>query len=259
MAIRLKPVDVVLIGVGWTGSILAKELAEAGHTVVGLERGMLRQTVPDFQSPAMHDELRYAVRYGLMQDTSRETVTFRNSFYDRFEYLCGISGKAGNLRGRIQEGGNPFEGPRSHEYPNPPMKTAYAGALFRKAATDLGYHPFPAPSTNITRHYKNPYGVDLKPCMYCGFCERFGCEHFAKASPQTTVLPVALANKNFELRTLAHVTRVNVDRNAKRAVSVTYIDGQGREIEQPAGSHRAMRLRLPQCAPAAPFRYRQTL
>ena len=30
--------------------------------------------------------------------------------YDKFEYLCGISGKAGNLNGQIQEGGNPFEG-----------------------------------------------------------------------------------------------------------------------------------------------------
>src|SRR5437667_149910 len=33
--------------------------------------------------------------------------------FDRFEYLCGISGKAGNLKGRIIPGGNPFEGPRS--------------------------------------------------------------------------------------------------------------------------------------------------
>ena len=37
--------------------------------------------------------------------------------YDRFEYLCGTSGTAGNLRGQIQEGGNPFEGPRSRPYP----------------------------------------------------------------------------------------------------------------------------------------------
>jgi gluconate 2-dehydrogenase alpha chain len=74
----MKPVDVVLVGVGWVGSILAKELAQAGPSVVGLERGLPRYTVPDFQSPAMHDELKYAVRYGLMQDPSRETLTFRN-------------------------------------------------------------------------------------------------------------------------------------------------------------------------------------
>src|SRR5205823_4338025 len=42
--------------------------------------------------------------------------------FDRFEYLYGICGKAGNLKGQIQPGGNPFEGPRSRDYPNPLMK-----------------------------------------------------------------------------------------------------------------------------------------
>ena len=78
MAQRMSPVDVVLVGGGWTASILGKELAAAGHRVVALERGMYRDTVPHFQSPAMHDELHYAVRHGLMVDPSRETYTFRN-------------------------------------------------------------------------------------------------------------------------------------------------------------------------------------
>src|SRR5690606_28686369 len=34
-------------------------------------------------------------------------------FFDHFERVCGISGRAGNLQGRRREGGNPFEGPRS--------------------------------------------------------------------------------------------------------------------------------------------------
>jgi len=40
--------------------------------------------------------------------------------FNRFEYLYGVSGKAGNLQGKIIPGGNPFEGTRSKEYPNPP-------------------------------------------------------------------------------------------------------------------------------------------
>jgi gluconate 2-dehydrogenase alpha chain len=79
MAERLKPVDVVTIGVGLTGSLMAKELAGLGLKVVGLERGAVRQTVPDFQSPAIHDELRFAVRKAMMQDNVKEAVTFRNS------------------------------------------------------------------------------------------------------------------------------------------------------------------------------------
>src|SRR5882757_9506207 len=79
MAERLRPVNVVTVGVGMTGGIMGKELAAAGLKVVGLERGPMRDTVPDFQSPAIHDELRFAIRKALMQDNVKETVTFRNS------------------------------------------------------------------------------------------------------------------------------------------------------------------------------------
>src|ERR1022692_3613948 len=100
---KLKEVDVVVIGVGFAGSILAKELAasglkvvglERGHEfagsilakelaasglkVVGLERGHGRHSVPDFQAPAIHDELKYSIRKGMMQDVTREAMTFRN-------------------------------------------------------------------------------------------------------------------------------------------------------------------------------------
>jgi gluconate 2-dehydrogenase alpha chain len=51
-------------------------------------------------------------------------------YYDKFEYTAGISGKAGNLRGTIQPGGNPFEGSRARDYPNPPLERSYADALF---------------------------------------------------------------------------------------------------------------------------------
>ncbi|MES2563394.1 MAG: FAD-dependent oxidoreductase [Pseudomonadota bacterium] len=43
-------------------------------------------------------------------------------YYDQFEHIYGVSGKAGNLNGEIQPGGNPHEGPRSREYPNPPTR-----------------------------------------------------------------------------------------------------------------------------------------
>jgi choline dehydrogenase-like flavoprotein len=79
MAQILPPVDVVTIGVGLTGSLAALELAEAGLKVVGLERGIARDTVPDFQSPAIHDELRFSIRKAMMQDNVKVAVTFRNT------------------------------------------------------------------------------------------------------------------------------------------------------------------------------------
>src|SRR3989441_5627023 len=189
MATRLKPVDVVTVGVGWAGSILGKELAQAGLKVVGLERGDNR-TQADFALPQTHDQYKYDRQLELFEQTSRSTLTFRNDyrevarpmrrhgpfpwgqgvggagfhwagwtwrhhpwdfktkkmtteryganaipadatiqdwpmtydelepFYDKFEYTCGISGTAGNVRGAIRAGGNPFEGPRQREFPN---------------------------------------------------------------------------------------------------------------------------------------------
>ena len=98
--------------------------------------------------------------------------------YDAFEYLCGTSGQAGNLKGAVQSGGNPFEGPRSRPYPTPPQKQPYAPVLWAKAAQDMGYHPFPQPSGNLSQAYNNPLGVELGPCTYCGFCEWFGCANY---------------------------------------------------------------------------------
>jgi gluconate 2-dehydrogenase alpha chain len=107
------------------------------------------------------------------------------------------------------------------------MKEQYSGALFRKAALELGYHPFLQPSANMTRPYTNPEGMTLNPCAYCGFCERYGCEHFAKASPQTVILPVLMKNPNFELRTESQVLRINRDNTGKKATGVSYMDAQG--------------------------------
>src|ERR1700686_1570519 len=79
MAKKLKDVDAVIVGLGWTGGILAKELTEAGLKVVALERGAMRDPAKDFAVPNIRDELRYVVRHDLMQNTARDTLTIRNN------------------------------------------------------------------------------------------------------------------------------------------------------------------------------------
>jgi gluconate 2-dehydrogenase alpha chain len=162
------------------------------------------------------------------------TATDMEPHYDRFEYLLGTSGRAGNVKGSKIAGGNPFEDPRSRPYPTPPMKEPYGSAIFRKAAARLGYHPFPQPSSNLSQPYTNPEGLTLQACMFCGYCERYGCEHYAKSSPQTILLPVLLKDKNFTLRTQSQVLRINVSKDKKTATGVTYVDAAGRQFEQPA-------------------------
>jgi gluconate 2-dehydrogenase alpha chain len=306
MAIKKDPVDVLIVGFGWTGSLMAMELADTGLKILALERGEARDTYPDFAYPRIADELTYGIRLKLFQNASKETVTVRHKmsdtalpyrrfgsflpgngvggagvhwngmlwraldadlkmrstviekygadfipadmtvqdypftseemepYFDKFEKICGVAGQAGNVKGKIIEGGNPFETPRQNPYPTKPLKQQYAGMLFSKAARELGYHPFPVPAANCSEPWTNPYGVQLGVCNYCGFCERFGCFNYSKASPQSCVLPALRQHKNFELRTQSHVLRVNTDSTGSKATGVTYIDANGQEVEQPA-------------------------
>ena len=78
MVTRLKEVDAVMVGMGWTGAIAARELTKARLNVVGLERGPDRIPSEDFGLTTLRDELRYVQRLELMQDNSLDTITFRN-------------------------------------------------------------------------------------------------------------------------------------------------------------------------------------
>src|SRR5882672_2268802 len=65
--------DVVIVGVGAAGTILAAELGKAGIRVIGLERGP-RLATKDF-SP--QDELRYFQRQDLRPHPKRQPITWR--------------------------------------------------------------------------------------------------------------------------------------------------------------------------------------
>ncbi len=67
--------DVVIVGVGGAGGILAAELGRAGMRVIGLERGPRLKTA-DFKP---HDELRYFQRQDLRPDVKRQPVTWRTN------------------------------------------------------------------------------------------------------------------------------------------------------------------------------------
>src|ERR1700742_4842564 len=306
MARKLPAKDVVIIGLGWTGSIMAYELASAGLDVIAIERGPWRNTATDYPPGYGADELRYRIRHELFLRPEQTTFTSRNKmsqtalpirswgafmppngvggggvhwnaemwrflpsdfvvkthlterygasflpkdmtiqdwgitydeiepFYDHFEYLCGTSVTAGNLRGEIMDGGNPFEGPRSRPYPTPAQAQPFSHTLFGKAARDLGYKPFPQPSGNLSQAYTNPLGLRMGACTYCGFCEWFGCGNYSKASPQTTILPVLVQRPGFQARTECEVLRIELDKSRTRAIGVTYVDSSGKEWTQPA-------------------------
>lgn len=74
---RLKPVDVVIAGGGWTGLLLAKEIvSRTPLSVVVLERGPARK---QSEYAMGMDELDYTIRLRLMQNVAEDTVTHRHS------------------------------------------------------------------------------------------------------------------------------------------------------------------------------------
>jgi gluconate 2-dehydrogenase alpha chain len=298
---RLKSTDVVIIGSGWSGLVMAKEITtRTALQVTVLERGPARNLS---QYASGMDEINMR-RVGLVQNPAEQTITHRHSlkdravpirqygsftpgtgtggtsehwggisdrylpdhfvlathlrekfgaarmspewaiqdwgitydefenYYWRAEQLMGISGKAGNLRGQLIEGGNIFEGPRQHEYPTPPLTVTYTMGFFHKAALEMGYHPYPLPAANLSQGYTNPDKVSRPGCVYCGYCPNYGCMIGAKAQPTNTIMPVLTSRNNFLLRNNCWVRKI-VHRNG-RAEGVVYMDENGEETMQPA-------------------------
>lgn len=288
--------DVLIIGAGWAGSIMAKELTEAGLTVTMLERGHDHSTTVEGTYPSSIDELRGAVRKRLFQKLSRTSLTIRNRpdqtalpyrqlaaflpgegvggaglhwsgchfrateddlrlrsatierygqkfipkdmhlqdygvtykelepFFDKAEKVFGTSGEAASVRGQKTGKGNIFAPDRSDHFPLPPMADTFSASVFRKAAAETGYHPFSIPAANASQPYTNPYGCQMGPCNFCGYCSGYACYLYSKASPNVNILPALRRDKRFTLITEAQVLEIMLDDTRKKATGVRYAD-----------------------------------
>jgi len=61
MATKLPATGIAIIGLGWTGSIIAESMTKAGFNVVAIERRPWRDTATDFPPSYSPDQQRYAV------------------------------------------------------------------------------------------------------------------------------------------------------------------------------------------------------
>ncbi|MGA2392334.1 MAG: GMC family oxidoreductase [Candidatus Lustribacter sp.] len=278
--------DVILIGAGAAGGILAKQLGTAGLKVVAFDRGAML-TLEDY---AARDEIKFVVRGAQLEWARHDPVAFRNTpaeastlkydtvsgvggqmlhwtaqssrllpgdfkvatneiasgiadragadlsgyeiydwpiayddlepYYERFEWEFGISGDSG------ARGANPFAGPRRHGFPLPGLRTNAKMEIFRRASSELGYHPYDGAAGVLSQKYRPAAPHDTRiperpACTYCGHCNDYGCHVQAKADALYSIMPAALTTGNVDLRTNTRVVRIDLD-DTGRAAGVTY-------------------------------------
>ncbi|MBL4819406.1 MAG: GMC family oxidoreductase [Gammaproteobacteria bacterium] len=140
-------------------------------------------------------------------------------YYDKVEYTVGISGKAGNINGKIDQQGNIFEGARSREYPMQALRSSPFTELMSDAASKMGLNPFQGPAAIVTEPYDG-----RSPCLYHGFCNKGGCHVQAKSSTAFSTIPKALDTGNLDVVTHARVTKIVAD-NSGKVTGVEYLRG----------------------------------
>ena len=124
-------------------------------------------------------------------------------FYEKAEYEIGVAGDYSN---------NPFGGPRKKPFPMPAFPYNKEGRHLAETATRMGLHPFPIPML------RNSVPYNGRPaCIHMRSCVGFACPINAKAGTHNTVLPVALATGNCEVRTSCVVAEIMVDEQGRAA------------------------------------------
>ncbi len=140
-------------------------------------------------------------------------------YYEKAEWEMGVSGDDTN---------NIFKAPRRKQLPMPPLEPAREHRILETAAKRLGLHPFHIPMLRNTAPYNG-----RRSCMRCRWCVGFACEVNARTGTHNTVIPVALATGNCDLRTECMTREILLDGQG-RARGVAYFDSRGALQEQTA-------------------------
>lgn len=137
-------------------------------------------------------------------------------FYAWGEKLVGVQGKLG---------ANPFESPRSGEYPMPPGNPMYGATVVDKGLSQLGYTMFPYPTA------VNSIPYDQRPaCVDCGFCSSYGCANNSKGSTAVTAIRKALLTGNCQLHAETRVVKLLMNGAKNQVIGVLAIDPTGAQV-----------------------------
>lgn len=252
----MNKVDVIIVGSGAAGSLMAAKLAAAGKQVVILEAGPERK-LSDLTSSAAHSRrLKWSGSH-VEEDGNRPIGNVFNSgfgtggsalhhyavwprlheedFSMKQLYGQGLDwpidynelrpwydtiqtevGVSGDAESEIWR-------PEGQDYPMDPVPVFGQGDAIARGFEKLGRQTSPLPLAINTEDYKGRNG-----CIWDGWCDA-GCPIGALANPLVTYLPMAL-EKGAQLIHRTTVTRLHTDQSGQKATGVDYADKNGKTI-----------------------------
>ncbi len=243
-------VDLVVVGAGAGGSVLAQRLARQGWRVVILEAGPFWHPDDDWVSDEVgsHDLYWTQKRIiggedpvelgknnsgrgvgGSMVHYAGYTPRFHPSDFET-DTLDGVGADwpisyedllphYEQVERELPVAGQDWPWGHPHSYPFSPHPVSEGASRLWRGALELGIEMRVGPVGIVNGTFGNrPH------CIYRGYCLQ-GCKVNAKASPYVTHLPDALAHA-VEIRSDCMATRVELD-EAGRAVGVVYLREEG--------------------------------
>ncbi len=245
--------DILVVGAGACGSLVARDLAERGFSVTVIEAGKRLNPATDLANAEANGGkimwteprvyagkdpivpkagmgvgggtlvwLGVAPRFHPADFRTWSTEGVGADWPIGYEDLRPHYARVEREFGIAGECG-PFA-PEPYELPMPPHRMNRHGQVLARGARRLGAHPF-APPIGI-----NSVSYEGRPaCIYCGWCGS-GCPTGAKATASGTYLARAEA-LGARVVSEAFVRRVNYDAKSGRATGVTYLDSDRKEHE----------------------------
>ena len=140
-------------------------------------------------------------------------------YYARVEWAFGVSGRAG---------ANLFEGPRSRDYPCPPLPVSRYAEKFNKGCAALGWNAFPTPQAALSRAHNG-----RKPTVISAFAQQHGDPTGTRSSALNVFIPDAVRTGLYDLRPDCYVRELALGSDG-RIKGAIYQDSDGDLHEQEA-------------------------